>query len=306
MSDEPHLEPGREEPPAAHEHVAEPPVAGAGHELIAARERRHAINIRRLGRFRWATAALFLLAACSLAAAVVLSSNHTSSSGSDLAWSVWKPPDAGLAGAQEIADYVAPNYEASPPQQLAIVTTVNLNNPTAPVQVVVPASSNGGGLVPLPASSTIVYNLCGTGSPDCSIGTGRASALRLLLLRREALELALYTFKYLTGTQNVVAVLPRGYASSQCLGLICAKPPQKPVKTPSVVAVAFDRAELQPWLSQPLRATLPESLAPPPGQMPPVEAELVRVITAHGLFSVNTAQGQDGSTVMTLNPLPPQ
>ena len=36
------------------------------------------------------------------------------------------------------------------------------------------------------------------------------------------------------------------------------------------------------------------------------EAELVSIITAHGLFSERTEQGQDGSTVIVLSPLPPQ
>jgi hypothetical protein len=36
------------------------------------------------------------------------------------------------------------------------------------------------------------------------------------------------------------------------------------------------------------------------------EAPLVSVITAHGLFAEKTQRGQDGSTVLTLSPLPPQ
>ena len=36
------------------------------------------------------------------------------------------------------------------------------------------------------------------------------------------------------------------------------------------------------------------------------EAELVSVITAHGLFQEKTEQGQDGSSVIVLSPMPPQ
>jgi hypothetical protein len=36
------------------------------------------------------------------------------------------------------------------------------------------------------------------------------------------------------------------------------------------------------------------------------EAELVSVITAHGLFQEHTEQAQDGSNLLVLNPLPPQ
>src|SRR5205807_3244567 len=149
---------------------------------------------------------------------------------------------------QEIADYVAPYYRAAPSNQLAVVTAVNLNNPSNPLQVVVPSSGNSGSLVPLPASSTVVYNLCGIGSSDCSIGVGQPSSARLLLLRREGLELAMYTFKYISGINAVVAVLPPGHTVQGCTG-ICAKPQEKRVTKPLDIALAFDRSELQPWLA---------------------------------------------------------
>ena len=36
------------------------------------------------------------------------------------------------------------------------------------------------------------------------------------------------------------------------------------------------------------------------------EAELVSLITAHGIFQEHVEQGQDGSSVVVLTPLPPQ
>jgi hypothetical protein len=144
------------------------------------------------------------------------------------------------------------------------------------------------------------------GGRNCTIGVGQPSAARLLLLKREALELALYTFKYISGVQTVVAVLPPGHTVVGCTG-ICAKPQSKPVVRPVDLAVAFDRTELGPYLAQPLRTTLPEELPPTVAQMPSVpEAPLVSVLAAHGLFNEQTQQGQDGSTVMTLSPQPPQ
>ncbi len=65
--------------------------------------------------------------------------------------------------------------------------------------------------VSLLSGNTIAYNLCGIGGKNCAIGVGKPSTNRLLLLRREALELALYTFRYIGGTQNVVAILPPGH-----------------------------------------------------------------------------------------------
>lgn len=293
-------------PESAHEHVAEPPVASGGHELSASRARTHTPRVRHLGRFRWATAGLFLLAVASLAAAVLLSGGTRPVAATSSAWSVWRPPDAGLAGAQEIADYLAPYYRATAADQLAVVSVVNLNSPSTPTQVVVPGTTSGS-LLPLPAGSTIVFNLCGVGGANCSIAVGQPSAARLLLLRREALELALYTFRYIGGAQTVVAILPPGHTKQPgCTG-ICAKPQTKPIVKAVNLAVAFDRTELQPFLATPLRDTLPEQLPPTVSQMPSSpEAAKVSVITGEGLFSENTQAGQDGSTVITLSPMRPQ
>jgi hypothetical protein len=290
------------------EHAAERPVAGGGHDLIAAREheRERTPRTAHFRRFRWAVAGLVALAVCALGAALILSSTgrRAGSGGGD--WSAFSPSGGGLAGAQQIADYVAPYYRATPSGQLTVVSAVNLTNPNKPLQVAVPASGNSGGLVPLPASSTIVYNMCGVGSSNCSIGTGQPSAARLLLLRREALELALYSFKYLGGINSVVAILPPGKTTQGCTG-ICPKPQTNTATKPLDVALAFARSELQPWLNRPLRSTLPETLPPTVSQMQNApEAELVSIITAHGLFSERTEQGQDGSTVVVLSPLPPQ
>ena len=295
---------------AAHEHVADPPVAGSGRELIGSRDRPRATRVRNVGRFRWAVVGLFVLAVVALAGAVWLSSSgrhgKSAATAAGPAWSSWQPTAPGLAGAQEIADYVAPYYRATPANQLAVVTVVNLDNPTAPVQVVVPVGSSGS-VLPLPAGDTIVYNLCGEGSTNCSIGVGTPSPARLLLLQRESLELALYTFKYITGTQTVVALLPPGHTVVRC-GAVCTKSHRKPVTKPLNLAVAFERSELTPWLSQPLRAALPEPIPPTAAEMPKAkEAELVNVLTSHGMFSESTATAQDGSTIITLNgPLRPQ
>lgn len=275
-------------------------------ELLAPREHPDAKRMLHTRRFRWAVGALFLLGACSLVAALALSASggRASTTGGD--WSAWQPTDSGLSGAQEIADFVAPYYRATPSQQLAVVTAVNLSNPANPLQVAVPSSGTSGSLVPLPTSSTVVYNLCGIGSKDCSIGAGQPSSNRLLLLRREALELALYTFKYIGSTQSVVAILPPGHTVQGCTG-ICAKPQEHTTTKALDLALAFDRSELGPWLSHPLRNTLPEQLPPSVSQMPNApEAELISIITAHGLFAEHTEQAQDGSTVLALSPMPPQ
>ena len=267
--------------------------------------RAHRVRAPKLQRFRLGLVALGVIAVAALGASIGISTGgRTANAPSD--WSAFQPPDNGLTGAQEIADYVAPYYRASPSAQLAVVTAVNLNDPTHPTQVAVPAAGSSGSLLPLPAASTIVYNLCGVGGQNCEIGVGEPSAARLLLLKREALELALYTFKYISGINYVVALLPPGHSTTGCTG-ICPHPHATVKVTPVDLGLFFDNAELQPWLSRPLSYTFPEPLPPTVGAMPrSSEAELVSLITAHGLFQEHVEQGQDGSSVVVLTALPPQ
>jgi len=278
-------------------------IEGAAIESVPARPR--AQRTREAHRFRLAFAVLVLLCLASLGVALALGGKSRTHAGTSN-WSVFRPADGGTQGAQEIADYLAPYYRANPSTQLAVVTVLDLNNPNNPLQVVVPSSGSSGSLLPLPASGTIVFNLCGTGSGNCSIGVGTPSAARLLLLRREALELALYTFKYISAAETVVAILPPGRTVQGCTG-ICPKPQARTTTTPVNLALAFDRQELQPWLNQPVRALLPEPIPPTVAQMPAAsEAELVSVITAHGLFQEHVETAQDGSSVIVLSPMPPQ
>jgi hypothetical protein len=256
-------------------------------------------------KFLAATAAMVGIAAGALvvALAILLSGNRA---GPAPKWSSWSPPDGGITGEREIANQVAPFYRASPATQLVVVTVQNISG-----------SSNGGMQLALrdPSSGSLsavrghsaVYNLCGLG-PNCAIATGTPSAARLLLLRREALELALYTLKYIGGVDNVVAILPPGRSSSTAQ--LTPKPPS-PGKTATSsqvnMAVVFQHQGLQRFLDRPLRETLPEPLPPTVSQMQGApEAELVDVITGQGLFSHQLVQSQDGSSVLVLNPQPPQ
>ncbi len=242
---------------SSEEHTAEQPIAMRGLGQASPTPKRSLPHSR---KFVAATATLIgvAIAALAIAVAVGVTGKPGRSVRSAGQWSAWSPPDNGLQGAQEIADYVAPYYRATPSSQLAVVTAVNLNNAANPIQVDIPSSGTSGSksLTPLPASSTMLYNLCGVGGTNCSIGVGRPSSERLLLLRREALELALYTFKYSSGINAVVAVLPPGHTAQGCTG-ICAKPQAKPVIKNLDIALAFDRTELRPWLSQSLRPNAP-------------------------------------------------
>jgi hypothetical protein len=258
-------------------------------------------------RFLAVTAALVGIAigAIGVAIAVLVSDN---SPGPQAKWSSYTPPDGGVAGERDIANAVAPLYRATSASQLAVVTVQNFSDTGTGTQVAL-RSPNDGTLSAL-GGTTAVFNLCGLGA-NCAISTGTPSTTRLLLLRREALELALYTFKYVHNVDNVVSILPPGHAVTVATAKLTAKPPDKAASkskaAPLYMAVAFQRRSLQPFLNRPLRDTLPEQIPPTPttiGSAP--EAELVSVLTAQALFKQQVIQAQDGSNVLVLDPLPPQ
>jgi hypothetical protein len=131
------------------------------------------------------------------------------------------------------------------------------------------------------------------------------------LLRREAFELSLYTFKYIHNVQNVVSILPPGRALTVTTAKLTPKPPASASKSSKAqqlyIAVAFQKRSLQQFLARPLRETLPEEVPPTPTTISKApEAELVSVVTAQALFKQQTIQAQDGSNVLVLDPLPPQ
>jgi len=255
-------------------------------------------------KFLVATVTLFVIAiaAIAISLSVLLSpSSHTTQA----AWSAWSPPDSGVAGERDIANEISPLYRASPASQLVVVTVHNLSDSGTTTELALRDPTSGS--LSAISGTSAVYTMCGLG-PSCSISTGAPSQARLLLLRREALELALYTFKYIGGVDNVVAILPPG-TSQQTSQLTSTPPaPGKTAKSVTVdLAVVFQKQGLQHFLSQPLRDTLPEQLPPTVSEMASApEAELVSVITGQALFTQQLIQDQDGSSVLVLNPAPPQ
>jgi hypothetical protein len=90
-------------------------------------------------------------------------------------------------------------------------------------------------------TSTLMFSLCGAGK-KCSIKEGKPSVARGAVLRREALELALYTFRYVDGVDAIIAFLP-------------PKPDSPPY------AVFFKRDDLDSQLDHPLVRTSPAEAA---------------------------------------------
>jgi hypothetical protein len=137
-----------------------------------------------------------------------------------------------------------------------------------------------------------MYTLNGLGKHG-SIEGGKPSEERHLLLRREALELALYTFHYARDVDMVVTLLP--------------PPPPKAgedetsTDLPPVQALFFRPGDLAGELGVPLSTTVPPK-TPRPEQIDLAKPEFKRIdaLTRSNLFMASFQQGQDASVFLVL------
>jgi len=176
-------------------------------------------------RFSLVYALLAAVAAASIAALVVVVTRPDAKKAQSC--SKFEPTGSAIARTRQIATKVSGEYKLQTGHKLAAVvpspleTTRFLQADSGPVSVEVPIStlavqpdvSTGkheeGDYKLYSAGTTVAYQMCGFGTTaqNCAI-TGTATNARGQLLRREALELALYTLKYVPGTNAVLTYLP--------------------------------------------------------------------------------------------------
>jgi len=155
---------------------------------------------------------------------------------------------------------------------------------TIPIRFVSIRGTKGAGdsLFSLDASNSLMFSLCGLGQA-CSIATGKDSADRLTLVRREILELALYTFKYVGSINNVVAFTP-------------------PVLGKPQYAVYLQKSDVSQQLKLPLVRTL-SAKVPLPSTIAPREQQTVNSALRSRFYKSSFAQSQQGDVVLVLEPL---
>jgi hypothetical protein len=207
------------------------------------------------------------------------------------AWSAWRPGGGGLGEARQIADHISPAYRLPSGKQLVDVITraPSISPPgsqTIPVHYLAVRGTNGSRdqIFGVSSSDSIMFSLCGLG-PSCSIATGTASIARGRLVRREILELALYTFKYVGGIKNVIAFIP-----------------PRPGAAPQYV-VYLRKEDLAQQLHVPLAQTL-RPKTPLPNSITASEVKVVDGTTETRVFSFSLAQAQQGDAILVLAPLP--
>jgi hypothetical protein len=196
-------------------------------------------------------------------------------------WSDWRPTTPREFQTKAIASRVAAAYRLEDGRQLVDVLTGD-PFPSVITEIATPEIGTGFGSKTriYDPSRTRMFILCGAGK-NCSV-PGIPSVERTQLLRREALELALYTFKYVD-TESVVEFLP---------GRVKARPN---------LAFFFRRDELDRFLSQPLRKTLPRNRALFPADVDPIEARRVDGLTLTHLYRFQLQPSQTGGGLLVLD-----
>jgi hypothetical protein len=199
------------------------------------------------------------------------------------AWSAWKPAGSGLERADEIAAYVSARYRLDGATQLVAVKAGQPSYQEVPAAGYAIRQGGAAGDVDIrTADSAIQYELCGLGE-GCSIATGQPSAERERLVRREALELALYTFHYLPAVDRVAAFLPPRAGSSPTWVLL------------------FERDAYRQELSEPVSATLPDAV-PQPTAIDAGQVALIDRLTEPARFRFEVQSLQNGAPLFVLDP----
>ena len=244
------------------------------------------------GRFGFALGALAGVGVCVAALAVVLAT-APGDTGPPLAknWSAWKPDTPRMIeGAAAIAAHVGLQYELEDGSPLTQVRSSGLEFQGLRLGVAV--RPLGEDLVFLEGDG-LLYVLNGLG-PDGAVAGGKPSKARGRLLMREALELALYSFRYLDDVTMVAVLLPPS-AKDDAAASTSTEPKTEPTR-----AVFYRPGDLKPRLQIPLGATLPAK-PPSPDTFGGVEAETVEQLTSSNLVKWDVQAAQDNTPYLVLD-----
>ncbi len=218
-------------------------------------------------------------------------------------WSAFVPKGSPIEIERQIATRVSSEYKASTVSRLVTVfpgpleATQFVQGNSGPTSVQVPITliavqpdlSTGkhqqGDYNFFQPGSTVAYEMCGFGNSQQNCGVEsvtRANPARLL--HREALELALYTLKYVPGTNAVVVYLP---------------PPSNPQAAATAVFIA--RKDVKANLSRPLTRTLKPQQVILGATVP--DSAKVTELTRYRVYSSSyqTLPG-DGTSALVLTP----
>jgi hypothetical protein len=202
----------------------------------------------------------------------------------------WPPaPGTPQAVTSAIAAYVAPRYrlDANGGQLLKVTARraeIRDGGRTTPVTTVAvrKKSFTDDGIAVHHVRDLRSYTLCGAG-PHCAL-PGTPSLERGRLVRREALELALHTFRYVPTVD----------------ALVCFLPPSPGRSKGDVLYLR--RADLAGAVAQPFEKTLPLEQPPLPNDKDLAEAAAIDRLTLTRLYELEYDGLEGGGWVMILSP----
>jgi hypothetical protein len=216
-----------------------------------------------------------------VATVLVLGSAPKGQDTAAVSWAPWHPTSSdGLTAVKEIAQHVGDRYTLPSGHQLVAVTGSPLEYAQLPATIAISAR----GQYTIFDGPGVTYTLCGEGK-NCSISEGKPTNARFLVLRREALELALYTFRYIKDINEVVAYLPPAPGAQ------------------ATYAMFFSRDQVQPNLDQPLTATLGAGAPPVPPKVSAASAHRMDALTAPHLYLFRAQVGEDAHPIVFLSPV---
>ena len=210
-----------------------------------------------------------------------------------VAWSSWQPTGRESSFPRQIADYVSGRYRLPSGNPLVGVIAsdpeVQAGDASIPVAAVAIRNDPEGDSDDISIVRTdngLMYQLCGLGD-RCTIREGRPSEERLRLLRREALELALYSFKYIDEVDSVITLLPPGRNGEG---------------NEVSAALFFQRDDLDDALERPLGQTLRLEKPPQASEIDPIEGLTIDRLTNSRFFRYEFTQAPAGGAVLVLTP----
>jgi hypothetical protein len=248
-------------------------------------------------KFAIAYLALAAIVGAAVGLVVVFAGDDGGTSAKRQAWSSWAPAATGTLGVREIARHVSGEYHL---ENGALFTSVvagpmqiESSQGAIPVSAILIRSGRAGVTqerinVAFP-NAGVFYQLAGT-AQNRSI-PGRATLARGQLVRRQALELAFYTFHSMPQADYVVAFMP---------------PPAGVAQTSPLFnrAVLLPRAAFASELHRPLKSVLPPGQVNiTPTRLTPRQANGIEALTAGRVFHWDFQQAVDQSALLVLSPV---
>jgi hypothetical protein len=227
---------------------------------------------------------LAVLAGCAIGALIVVLSR--SPAAKPAAWSTWRPDGKSeSARILEIATHVPKAYRLKSGRPLVIAEasspSVSITNNGEQIDIPIAQITLLPALDSIDAASSLQISFCGGGKrASCELPLSKATAT---YLRRETLELALYTFKYANSIQSITFLMP----------------PTNPQ-----TAIFLQRRDVAKQLAQPLARSL--SATPPKvGKIPAGELRVINKTTHPNLYHFDVRQVAGGRVVEVLTPVTP-